>query len=175
MLVLINFFGHYLCITALATLHYNPTSQIAGYNADFPSLAQMREARARPNKEENHRLHRFHRCGQWAIVLAPIAVSMMGAARGSEPLRAEPQSLERVTSKLIERLRAEPYAYFRFVNHSWIARVCDDFGRDLEQLLVVRLQGDAHVEQFAVTKEAWGLDDFDDSARGPAVIDITRF
>jgi len=135
----------------------------------------MREARARPNKEENHRLHRFRRCGQWAIVLALIAVSMMGAVRGSEPLRAEPQSLERVTSKLIERLRAEPYAYFRFVNHSWIARVCDDFGKDLEQLLVVRLQGDAHVEQFAVTKDAWGLDDFDDSARGPAVIDITRF
>jgi hypothetical protein len=39
----------------------------------------------------------------------------------------------------------------------------------------VRLHGDAHVEQFAFTADAWGLDDFDDSARGPAVIDIVRF
>ena len=32
-----------------------------------------------------------------------------------------------------------------------------------------------HVEQFAFTNEAWGLDDFDDSARGPALIDVVRF
>ena len=38
-----------------------------------------------------------------------------------------------------------------------------------------RLHGDAHLEQFALTKDAWGLDDFDDSARGPALIDIVRF
>jgi hypothetical protein len=39
----------------------------------------------------------------------------------------------------------------------------------------VRLHGDAHIEQFALTKDAWGLDDFDDSARGPAVVDLVRF
>jgi hypothetical protein len=39
----------------------------------------------------------------------------------------------------------------------------------------VRLHGDAHVEQFALTKDAWGLDDFDDSTRGPAFVDIVRF
>jgi hypothetical protein len=39
----------------------------------------------------------------------------------------------------------------------------------------VRLHGDAHVEQFALTRDAWGLDDFDDSAFGPAVVDIVRF
>jgi hypothetical protein len=37
------------------------------------------------------------------------------------------------------------------------------------------LHGDAHVEQFALSQDAWGLDDFDDSARGPAVVDIARF
>jgi hypothetical protein len=37
------------------------------------------------------------------------------------------------------------------------------------------LHGDAHVEQFALAQDAWGLDDFDDSARGPAVVDIVRF
>jgi hypothetical protein len=104
-----------------------------------------------------------------------MSVCIIAPARGGEPLRADPKSLESARPELIKRLKADPYAYFRFVNRSWIARVCDDFDRDLEQLLVVRLQGDAHVEQFAVTKDAWGLDDFDDSARGPAVVDITRF
>jgi hypothetical protein len=112
---------------------------------------------------------------QWAIVLALMSVSAIGAARSSEPIRAEPKSLEQATPGLMERLRANPYDYFRFVNRSWIARVCEVFGKDLEELPVVRLHGDAHVEQFAATKDAWGLDDFDDSARGPAVVDIARF
>ncbi|HEU5463917.1 MAG TPA: DUF2252 family protein, partial [Candidatus Binatia bacterium] len=90
-------------------------------------------------------------------------------------LRPDRESLERATPQLLERLRADPYDYFRFVNRSWIARVCDDFAKDMEGLPVVRLHGDAHVEQFAVTNDAWGLDDFDDSARGRAVIDIVRF
>jgi len=108
-------------------------------------------------------------------VLALISVSAIGAARSSEPIRAEPQSLEAVPAGLIERLRADPYVYFRFVNRAWIARVCEVFGKDVEELPVVRLHGDAHVEQFAVMHDAWGLDDFDDSARGPAIIDIARF
>ena len=99
----------------------------------------------------------------------------MGTAHGAAPLRPDPASLERAAPALLERLRANAYDYFRFVNRSWIARVCDDFRSDLEGLPVVRLHGDAHVEQFALTKDAWGLDDFDDSARGPAVIDIVRF
>ncbi len=99
----------------------------------------------------------------------------MGAAHGSEPLRAEPESLQRAAPELIARLKADPYNYFRFVNRPWIARVCEVFGRDLEELPIVRLHGDAHVEQFAMTRDAWGLDDFDDSSRGPAVIDIVRF
>ena len=135
----------------------------------------MREARARPNKEKKHRGHRFHRVGQWAVVLTLISVSVIGAASDSEPIRAEPKSLEQATPELIERLRADPYTYFRFVNNSWVARVCEVFAKDLEELPLVRLHGDAHVEQFAVMQDAWGLDDFDDSARGPAIIDIERF
>ncbi|HEU4340682.1 MAG TPA: DUF2252 family protein [Candidatus Binatia bacterium] len=113
--------------------------------------------------------------GQFAYVLAAISVAFMGAACGPAPLRAEPESLERGAPELIERLRGDPFDYFRFVNRAWIARVCDDFRSDLRDLPVVRLHGDAHVEQFAFAKEAWGLDDFDDSARGPAVVDIVRF
>jgi hypothetical protein len=112
---------------------------------------------------------------RFTCVLAVISIALMGAARDPGPIRAEPKTLELATPELIERLRADPYDYFRFVNRSWIARVCDDFSSDLEGLPVVRLHGDAHVEQFALTQDAWGLDDFDDSARGPAVVDIVRF
>jgi hypothetical protein len=76
---------------------------------------------------------------------------------------------------LVDRIRADPVAYFRFVNAPWIARVCEVFAGDVDELQVIRLHGDAHVEQFAVTQEAWGLDDFDDSARGSALVDIVRF
>ena len=127
--------------------------------------------------------HRFPRKGElksvqlrhFVYVFAVIAVALMGAAHGAEPLRAEPESLKRAAPELIERLRANPYTFFRFVNRPWIARVCDDLGSDLRDLPVVRLHGDAHVEQFAIAQNAWGLDDFDDSARGPAAIDIVRF
>ena len=108
-------------------------------------------------------------------LLPVIAVALLGAARDPGPIQAEPKSLERATPELIARLRADPYDYFRFVNRPWIARVCEVFAKDVQELPVVRLHGDAHVAQFAVTQSAWGLDDFDDSARGPAVVDIVRF
>jgi Uncharacterized protein conserved in bacteria (DUF2252) len=127
------------------------------------------------SKEGNHRVYRFRRGRHFAYAFTLISVAVMGTAHGAGPLRAEPESLERAAPELIERLRADPYNYFRFVNGPWIARVCDDLGSDLRDLPVVRLHGDAHVEQFAFTKDAWGLDDFDDSARGPAAIDIVRF
>src|SRR5262245_30195259 len=46
---------------------------------------------------------------------------------------------------------------------------------DVPDMPIVRLHGDAHLGQFALTSDAWGLDDFDDSARGPAAIDVVRF
>ena len=112
---------------------------------------------------------------QIACMFTLASLAVFGPAWASEPIQPEPKSLERVAPALIERLRANPYDYFRFVNRPWIARVCDVFAKDLEELPVVRLHGDAHVEQYAATRDAWGLDDFDDSARGPAAIDIERF
>ena len=112
---------------------------------------------------------------QIAVCAPDILIVVMGAAPDLGPLRAEPESLEQAKPELIKRLRADQYDYFRFVNRSWIARACDIFEADVRDLPVVRLHGDAHVEQFAVAQDEWGLDDFDDSARGPAAIDIVRF
>jgi Uncharacterized protein conserved in bacteria (DUF2252) len=90
-------------------------------------------------------------------------------------LRPDQDAIEVAPPELIDRLRADPMAYFRFVNRPWIARVCDAFSEDMRDLAIVGLHGDAHIQQFAVTKDAWGLDDFDDSTRGPALVDMVRF
>ena len=73
------------------------------------------------------------------------------------------------------RLAGNPIAFFRFVNRAWTHAVCDAFAGEASDLPTARLHGDAHLEQYAVTATARGLDDFDDSARGPAVVDVVRF
>jgi hypothetical protein len=107
-------------------------------------------------------------------LLAAISLVLVAASTSAQ-IRPEPDAINLAPRAVIDRLRADPIAYFRFVNRPWIARVCEVFADDIRDLPIVRLHGDAHVEQFTVTAEAWGLDDFDDSVEGPAVVDIVRF
>ena len=105
------------------------------------------------------------RSALWPIVA--LGIWLIGpSSSASTQLRPEPGALELVSGDLLDRLRSDPFVYFRFINRPWTARVCEAFGDESRNLPTVRLHGDAHVEQFAVTKDAWGLDDFDDSARG---------
>jgi hypothetical protein len=106
------------------------------------------------------------------LVLAAALAHLPAAA---EPLRPDPSALARATPELRARLRDDALAYFRFVNRPWTARVCQVFQPVLSGLPIVQLHGDAHLEQYAFTSTAWGLDDFDDSARGPSLVDIVRF
>jgi uncharacterized protein (DUF2252 family) len=94
------------------------------------------------------------------------------AACGSRDLQADRQALAAASPELLSKLRADPYNYFRFVNLEWTSRVCEEFARDLGTQPTVQLHGDAHLEQYAFTSSAWGLDDFDDSTRGPALVDF---
>jgi Uncharacterized protein conserved in bacteria (DUF2252) len=105
------------------------------------------------------------------LAIACIPLSAL-PARGQ--LRPNPAALASASPELVDRLRADPFTYFRFINRAWTARVCEAFA-DITDSPIVRLHGDAHVEQFALTKDAWGLGDFDDSTRGPAFIDVVRF
>ena len=111
------------------------------------------------------------------LVVATVATGLVliSASPCLAQLRPEPEALAAASPELVNRLQTTAFDYFRFVNRPWIARVCELFREDLRDLSNVRLHGDAHVEQFALTKDAWGLDDFDDSARGPALVDIVRF
>ena len=99
--------------------------------------------------------------------VALFAVTLAGVAPAQAQLRPEAEALKAAPQELVDRIEQDPIAYFRFVNRPWIGRVCESSPATAD-LPVVRLHGDAHVEQFAVTSKAWGLDDFDDSARGPA-------
>src|SRR5262245_47532044 len=85
-----------------------------------------------------------------------------------------PRGVEALPPELLELLRTNPYAFFRIVNRTWASRVCEAFG-NRQAVVRVRLHGDAHVEQYAITDTAFGLDDFDDTAEGPATIDLVRF
>ncbi len=115
------------------------------------------------------RSHRFA-----AVALATLCSALFSPPPAHGQLRPHAAALASAPAELRDRLRADPFVYFRFVNRVWAERVCEAFA-DVTSPTIVRLHGDAHVEQFAVTKDAWGLDDFDDSARGPAFIDIVRF
>lgn len=104
-----------------------------------------------------------------------VAVLLLATACGRKPLKPDPALLAALPAELIERLQADPFNYFRFVNHEWTERVCEIFAADLPRQPIVQLHGDAHVEQYAFTADGWGLDDFDDATRGPALVDIVRF
>jgi len=108
------------------------------------------------------------------LALATLCIVVSPPALAYRQLLAHPVVMAGAPAELIEQLRADPFTYFRFVNRAWTARVCEAFA-DVTSPPIVRLHGDAHIEQFALTKAAWGLDDFDDSARGPSFVDIVRF
>ena len=100
---------------------------------------------------------------------------VVGAGCARPHLDISDEVLATATPEVLERVRANPYNYFRLVNREWTTRVCEMLAADLPGQPVVQLHGDAHVEQFAYMRDAWGLDDFDDATRGPAPVDIVRF
>jgi hypothetical protein len=110
---------------------------------------------------------------RWPVLAAAVLVLAPSTAARSQ-LRPDPEALAQAPAELLDRLRADPFTYFRFTNRAWTTRVCEAFATTPD-IPVVRLHGDAHLEQFAVTSDAWGLDDFDDSARGAMVVDVVRF
>ncbi|HVQ29284.1 MAG TPA: DUF2252 family protein [Vicinamibacteria bacterium] len=118
-----------------------------------------------------------------SLILGVAATTAWAApGRGTAPtsvaaaLRVSPEAPElKARPTLVGRLRETPHNYFRFVNRPFSEAVCRMFDDVQGSLPDVNLHGDAHVEQYAVTSLGWGLTDFDDSARGPYVVDLVRF
>ncbi len=119
------------------------------------------------------------------VLVAALVVLIAGCAHGATPPAdapafgpegtARPEDALADTPWLRERVLTSPYTYFRFVNGTFVREVCRRLGPLAESAQRVNLHGDAHLEQFAVTDTGRGLTDFDDSAKGPAAVDLVRF
>jgi len=77
--------------------------------------------------------------------------------------------------ELVGRIAETPHRYFRFINIAFSRVVCSQYADAMKSMPKVSLHGDAHLEQYVVTDLGRGLTDFDDSSRGPAIMDLTRF
>ncbi|HSO33404.1 MAG TPA: DUF2252 family protein, partial [Labilithrix sp.] len=75
----------------------------------------------------------------------------------------------------LTKIDASAFRYFRMLGRPFEVRTCESF-KDLRWTLpVVAVHGDPHVEQFVVTNETYGVEDFDQSGYGPAVVDLVRY
>src|SRR5215204_1950291 len=82
---------------------------------------------------------------------------------------------EGAPAALVDRVTARALRYFRLLARASASRTCFEF-RDLRwRLPAVAVHGDAHLEQFVVTGQTYGLEDFDMSGYGPAVVDLVRY
>ena len=85
-------------------------------------------------------------------------------------LRAQPGG-----AALVDKVDGSAFLYFRLLARQFAARACYAF-RDLRaRLPFVAVHGDAHIEQFVVTEDWFGLTDFDRAGFGPAVVDLVRY
>ncbi len=101
----------------------------------------------------------------------------VGRRRGSRGERdIDPTSFDfSQNPDLTSRIAESPHAYFRFVGHRFAAAVCKRFEAQATSMPRVRLHGDPHVEQYAVTDLGRWIGDYDDASIGPASIDLVRF
>jgi hypothetical protein len=76
---------------------------------------------------------------------------------------------------LIDKIDASAFRYFRAMAEPFKHRTCEAF-RDLRwRLPSGAVHGDAHLEQFVVTDDDFGLSDFDNAGYGPAIVDLVRY
>ena len=74
-----------------------------------------------------------------------IGLVLGGTPSAQAQLRPEPDAIKLAPRELIDRLRASPTDYFRFVNRPWIARVCEVFAEDMPNVpMRTSARGRAH-------------------------------
>ncbi|MEJ7597042.1 MAG: DUF2252 family protein [Kofleriaceae bacterium] len=103
------------------------------------------------------------------------AVEHATQAAASFELRKHELVRRGASSDLIAKLVQSRFRYFRMLAEPFEVRTCDAFQQANRSLPVTAVHGDAHVEQFVVTAKTFGLEDFDHSGFGPAVVDLVRY
>lgn len=106
---------------------------------------------------------------------APAAVPAQVSAASRFALETAQSEGLQARPDLDAKVRASPYAYFRLLSDRFAQYVCDEFADTFLTAQTVNLHGDAHVEQYAVARDDFGLGDFDRGGFGPAVVDLVRF
>ena len=76
---------------------------------------------------------------------------------------------------LLDNISASAFRYFRAVAEPFKHRTCDAFRDFRWRLPSGAVHGDAHLEQFVVTDDDFGLADFDNAGFGPAIVDLVRY
>lgn len=86
-----------------------------------------------------------------------------------------PVDAEVAAPKMVARLREHPFAFYRYIAGPFSTAVCEHYGQATVTMPSVSLHGDAHLEQYAVADDGFGIVDFDDATTGPPVVDWLRF
>lgn len=103
--------------------------------------------------------------------------------RASKP-GAEPSSFRidkaalrsgKITPKQLSKIDGSAFRYSRMLARQFEVRTCTSFNDLRWRLPVVAVHGDAHVEQFVVTSDTFGVEDFDHAGYGPSVVDLVRY
>lgn len=81
----------------------------------------------------------------------------------------------KITPKQLSKIDASAFRYSRMLARQFEVRTCTSFNDLRWRLPVVAVHGDAHVEQFVVTSDTYGVEDFDHAGYGPAVVDLVRY
>ncbi len=76
---------------------------------------------------------------------------------------------------LVGKLEASRFRYFRMLAEPFEQKVCRALEHRSNSFPVSAVHGDAHVEQFVVTADTYGLEDFDRSGMGPPALDVVRY
>ena len=111
----------------------------------------------------------------WGLLTACGGEEEVQPPDSANPLFVDPATRDFSDNPaLLERILSSPHGYLRFINIPFSSEVCRRAGHLLDGVPLFNLHGDAHIEQYAVTDLGRGLTDFDDSSKGPAVIDLLR-
>jgi hypothetical protein len=79
------------------------------------------------------------------------------------------------SESLIDKISASAFRYFRAMAEPFKHRTCEAFRELRWRLPSGAVHGDAHLEQFVVTDDDFGLADFDKAGYGPAIVDLVRY
>jgi hypothetical protein len=110
-----------------------------------------------------------------AVVPPGLAAERPGPETFSFRLSKAKLRASGASDALIDRIGANAFNYFRVLAEPFKHRTCESF-RDLRWRLPSRaVHGDAHLEQFVVTDDDFGLADFDNAGYGPAIVDLVRY